>query len=169
MQNADACIHYLPAVVQQFDPHVVIQPMPNGTCVKLFESSSRVFRNLTSKPRGNTQAVLVPAAFSGEARDFYLGVVHAESQRAYQNYFYKMQVGVGVGGCTCVCAGRVLYGSLFAPPCQMTDACVATGGTDMWLDGLCRQCLLKHLLSTNSPCHEALLHLPISVSHPQRA
>eukprot|EP00882_Tetradesmus_deserticola_P005791 GHRQ01006096.1.p1 GENE.GHRQ01006096.1~~GHRQ01006096.1.p1 ORF type:complete len:462 (+),score=146.26 GHRQ01006096.1:352-1737(+) len=76
---------------QQFDPHVVIQPMPNGTCVKLFESSSRVFRNLTSKPRGNTQAVLVPAAFSGEARDFYLGVVHAESQRAYQNYFYKMQ------------------------------------------------------------------------------
>jgi hypothetical protein len=80
--------------MQQFDPHVVIQPMPNGTCVKLFESSSRVFRNLTSKPRGNTQAVLVPAAFSGEARDFYLGVVHAESQRAYQNYFYKMQVGM---------------------------------------------------------------------------
>lgn len=76
---------------QQFDPHVVIQPHSNGTCTKLFESPSRVFRNLTSKPRGNTQAVLVPSAFSGEARDFYLGVVHAENNRAYQNYFYKMQ------------------------------------------------------------------------------
>eukprot|EP00775_Hariotina_reticulata_P011142 gene11142-11295_t len=76
---------------QQFDPHVVIQPYPNGTCVKVFETQSRVFRNLTSKPRGNTQAVLVPSAFSGEARDFYLGVVHAENKRAYQNYFYKMQ------------------------------------------------------------------------------
>lgn len=41
--------------LQQFDPHVVIQPMSNGTCVKLFETHSRVFRNLTSKPRGNTQ------------------------------------------------------------------------------------------------------------------
>jgi len=29
--------------------------MSNGTCVKLFETHSRVFRNLTSKPRGNTQ------------------------------------------------------------------------------------------------------------------
>lgn len=76
--------------------------MPNGTCVKLFESSSRVFRNLTSKPRGNTQALLVPAAFSGEARDFYLGVVHAESQRAYLNYFYKMQVGMCARVCTAV-------------------------------------------------------------------
>eukprot|EP00879_Flechtneria_rotunda_P011483 GHRR01011996.1.p1 GENE.GHRR01011996.1~~GHRR01011996.1.p1 ORF type:complete len:269 (+),score=43.57 GHRR01011996.1:125-931(+) len=76
---------------QQFDPHVVIQAHPNGTCVKLFETPTRVFRNLTSKPRGNTQAVLVPAAYSGETRDFYLGVVHAEASRSYQNYFYKMQ------------------------------------------------------------------------------
>ena len=76
---------------QSFDPHVVIQPSPNGTCTKVFETNSRVFRNLTSRPRGNTQAVLVPAAFSGEARDFYLGVVHAEAARAYTNYFYKMQ------------------------------------------------------------------------------
>ncbi len=38
------------------------------------------------------QAVFVPSTFSGEPRDFYLGVVHAESKRAYQNYFYKMQV-----------------------------------------------------------------------------
>jgi hypothetical protein len=83
---------FVGAALQQFDPHVVIQPYPNGTCVKLFETQSRVFRNLTSKPRGNTQAVLVPSAFSGEARDFYLGVVHAENKRAYQNYFYKMQV-----------------------------------------------------------------------------
>lgn len=76
---------------QQFDPHVVIEPLPNGTCVKAFETSSRAFRNLTAKPRGNTQAVLVPAAFSGEARDFYLAVVHAEIGRSYQNFFYKMQ------------------------------------------------------------------------------
>jgi hypothetical protein len=34
----------------------------------------------------------VPSTFSGEPRDFFLGVVHAESNRAYQNYFYKMQV-----------------------------------------------------------------------------
>jgi hypothetical protein len=80
---------------QQFDPHVVIQPMSNGTCVKVFETHSRVFKNLTSKPRGNTQAVFVPSTFSGEPRDFYLGVVHAESNRAYQNYFYKMQVRSG--------------------------------------------------------------------------
>lgn len=146
--------------LQQFDPHVVIQPMSNGTCVKVFETHSRVFRNLTSKPRGNTQvggwvgvtqgsvvclslfdtttaaggsvmcrccwllflelyhtaaayppemwaqcvrcclvpqAVFVPSTFSGEPRDFYLGVVHAESNRAYQNYFYKMQVGAETG------------------------------------------------------------------------
>lgn len=38
------------------------------------------------------KAVFVPSTFSGEPRDFYLGVVHAESNRAYQNYFYKMQV-----------------------------------------------------------------------------
>jgi hypothetical protein len=72
---------------------VVIQPYPNGTCVKVFETTSRVFKELGSKPRGNTQAVLVPAGFSGEPRDFYLGVVHAEMNRAYLNYFYKMQVG----------------------------------------------------------------------------
>jgi hypothetical protein len=42
-------------MLQQFDPHVVIQPLPNGTCVKLFETPARVFRNLTSHPRGNTQ------------------------------------------------------------------------------------------------------------------
>lgn len=72
--------------------------MSNGTCVKVFETHSRVFKNLTSKPRGNTQAVFVPSTFSGEPRDFYLGVVHAESNRAYQNYFYKMQVRR-----TCIC------------------------------------------------------------------
>lgn len=76
---------------QQFDPHVVIEPYPNGTCARVFETRGRVFRHLPSPPRGNTQAVLVPAAFSGEARDYYLGVVHAERGRAYQNYFYKMQ------------------------------------------------------------------------------
>jgi hypothetical protein len=77
---------------QTFDPHVVIEPFPNGTCVKAFETSSRAFRNLTTKPRGNTQAVLVPAAFSGEPRDFYLAIVHAEINRSYKNFFYKMQV-----------------------------------------------------------------------------
>jgi hypothetical protein len=76
---------------QTFDPHVVIEPYPNGTCVRVFETPGRAFKHLPSKPRGNTQAVLVPAAFSGEKRDFYLGVVHGESGRAYQNYFYKMQ------------------------------------------------------------------------------
>ncbi|GBF90891.1 hypothetical protein Rsub_03746 [Raphidocelis subcapitata] len=76
---------------QQFDPHVVIEPHPNGTCTKVFETSSRAFQQLPTKPRGNTQAVLVPAGFSGEPRDFYLGVVHAEINRSYQNFFYKMQ------------------------------------------------------------------------------
>jgi hypothetical protein len=76
---------------QQFDPHVVIEPYPNGTCVRVFETPSPAFARLPSKPRGNTQAVLVPAAFSGERRDYYLGVVHAEQGRAYLNYFYKMQ------------------------------------------------------------------------------
>jgi hypothetical protein len=77
---------------QTFDPHVVLEPYPNGTCVRVFETpSSRAFAHLPSKPRGNTQAVLVPAAFSGERRDYYLGVVHGEAGRAYKNYFYKMQ------------------------------------------------------------------------------
>jgi len=76
---------------QQFDPHVVIEPYPNGTCARVFETPGRAFRGLPSPPRGNTQAVLVPAAFSGEARDYYLGVVHAEAGRAYRNFFYKMQ------------------------------------------------------------------------------
>jgi hypothetical protein len=66
----------------------------------VFETSSRVFKELGAKPRGNTQAVLVAAGFSGEPRDFYLGVVHAEVNRAYQNFFYKMQVGAFRGG-TC--------------------------------------------------------------------
>jgi hypothetical protein len=81
---------------QSFDPHVVIQPYPNGTCVKIFETRSRVFNELGNKPRGNTQAVLVAAGFSGEPRDFYLGVVHVETNRVYLNYFYKMQVGDGL-------------------------------------------------------------------------
>jgi hypothetical protein len=113
--------------MQQFDPHVVIQPMPNGTCVKLFDSSSRVFRNLTSKPRGNTQAVLVPAAFSGEARDFYLGVVHAESQRAYLNYFYKMQVGGCIGGAVavvCACSWVCMHTWGSVPRAQAVSCCV---------------------------------------------
>ncbi len=58
----------------------------------MFETTSRVFRNFTAKARGNTQAVLVAASYSGEMRDFYLGVVHAEINRAYKNFFYKMQV-----------------------------------------------------------------------------
>jgi hypothetical protein len=83
---------------QQFDPHVVIEPQPNGTCTKVFETSSRAFQQLPAKPRGNTQAVLVPAGFSGEPRDFYLGVVHAEINRSYQNFFYKMQARAPTGG-----------------------------------------------------------------------
>jgi hypothetical protein len=49
--------------------------------------------------------VLVPGAFSGEPRDFYLGVVHAESNRAYQNYFYKMQVRAAALACV-LCRGQ---------------------------------------------------------------
>ncbi len=109
---------------QQFVPHVVIQPYPNGTCVKLFETSSRVFRNLTSKPRGNTQALLIPAAFSGEPRDFYLGVVHAESARSYQNYFYKMQVRVYAES-ACVTQHAAHWHALSQQTCARTlpDAC----------------------------------------------
>jgi hypothetical protein len=84
---------------------VVIQAHSNGTCVKVFETSSRVFKELGAKPRGNTQAVLVAAAFSGEPRDYYLGVVHAEVNRAYQNFFYKMQVGGGQGAAAWVTEG----------------------------------------------------------------
>jgi hypothetical protein len=47
------------------------------------------------------QAVFVPSTFSGEPRDFYMGVVHAESNRAYENYFYKMQVGGNQLPCCC--------------------------------------------------------------------
>lgn len=77
---------------QSFDPHVVLKAQPDGTCVEAFStSSSRAFGELAAKPRGNTNAVFVPSALSGEDRDYYLGIVHSEVNRTYENYFYKMQ------------------------------------------------------------------------------
>ena len=40
------------------------------------------------------QAVLVPAAVSGLAADVYLGIVHTEVDRKYENYLYQMEVRV---------------------------------------------------------------------------
>jgi hypothetical protein len=78
--------------MQSFDPHVVIKPAPNGTCVKAYHTESPLLQRLPAKPRGNTQAVLLPAAVSGEVDDVYVGIVHVEVERRYDNYFYKMQV-----------------------------------------------------------------------------
>jgi hypothetical protein len=71
---------------------VVIKPAPNGTCVKAYKTDSTLLQRLPAKPRGNTQAVLLPAAVSGEGDDVYVGIVHVEVERRYDNYFYKMQV-----------------------------------------------------------------------------
>jgi hypothetical protein len=79
-------------MMQSFDPHVVIKPVPNGTCFKAYQTDSTLLQRLPAKPRGNTQAVLLPAAVSGEADDVYVGIVHVEVERRYDNYFYKMQV-----------------------------------------------------------------------------
>jgi hypothetical protein len=38
------------------------------------------------------QAVLVPAAVSGLAHDMYMGIVHTEVDRKYENFFYQMEV-----------------------------------------------------------------------------
>jgi hypothetical protein len=76
---------------QSLSPHVVLAPLPNGTCLKAYETPSHALRGLPAALRGNTQAVLVPAAFSGEQRSYYLGVLHVEVNRTYTNHFYKMQ------------------------------------------------------------------------------
>jgi hypothetical protein len=91
------------ARLQSFDPHVVIKPFPNGTCTKAYQTDSPLLQQLPAKPRGNTQAVLLPAAVSGEADDCYIGIVHVEVQRSYTNYFYKMQV-------SCITAGIGIWG-----------------------------------------------------------
>jgi hypothetical protein len=63
-----------------------------GQCEKKFHTSSLAFEGLPSKPRGNTPAILVPAAFSNEPLDYYLGIAHVEANRSYRSFFYKMQV-----------------------------------------------------------------------------
>lgn len=79
--------------MQSLDPHIVIKPYPNGTCIKVHESTSDVFGALPARPKGNTQAVLLPAAVTGSLTgDEYIGIVHTEVNRTYTNYFYKMQV-----------------------------------------------------------------------------
>jgi hypothetical protein len=78
--------------MQSFDPHVVIKPAPNGTCTTAYTTASPLLQRLPAQPRGNTQAVLLPSAVSGEGADVYIGIVHVEVQRRYENYFYKMQV-----------------------------------------------------------------------------
>lgn len=82
-------------LLQSFEPHVVLQPHPNGTCVKVYETRSYVFSKDIARggtPRGNTQAQFVSTAFTGERRDYYLGIVHMEIKKEYYSYFYKMQV-----------------------------------------------------------------------------
>jgi hypothetical protein len=34
----------------------------------------------------------VPAGFTGEPLDYYLGIIHVEKNRAYLSFFYKMLV-----------------------------------------------------------------------------
>jgi hypothetical protein len=82
---------------QSFMPHVVIQPQPDGTCSQVHKTPGSPFKALPAKPRGNTQAVLLPAAVSGLGRDVYLGIVHTEVDRKYENFFYQMEVRMGVG------------------------------------------------------------------------
>ncbi|KAF6264081.1 hypothetical protein COO60DRAFT_1698523 [Scenedesmus sp. NREL 46B-D3] len=76
---------------QSFDPHVVIKPGPNGTCAPAHQTPSPPLQRLPARPRGNTQAVLLPAAVSGVDADAYIGILHTEVQRQYANYFYMMQ------------------------------------------------------------------------------
>lgn len=76
------------------------------------------------------QAVFVPSTFSGEPRDFYLGVVHAESNRAYQNYFYKMQVGCQsfffmLGICSMLSACRLHVLGVLCPVNMMQESCLS--------------------------------------------
>lgn len=80
--------------MQSFDPHVVIKPDPNGTCSKVHQTESPPLKGLPAQPKGNTQAILLPAAIIGEPEDVYIGIVHVEVDRSYTNYFYKMQVRV---------------------------------------------------------------------------
>ncbi|KAF8057236.1 hypothetical protein HT031_006044 [Scenedesmus sp. PABB004] len=80
---------------QSFLPHVVIAPGPDGACVVAHETDSRaVLGRLAAPPRGNTQAVLLPAALLSGGRqgdaDVYLGIFHVEVNRSYTNYLYKM-------------------------------------------------------------------------------
>ena len=77
---------------QSFMPHVVIKPAPDGTCNILHVTDGAVFAQLPARVRGNTQAVLLPAAVSGLQRAVYLGIVHVEVERRYTNYFYQMEV-----------------------------------------------------------------------------
>eukprot|EP00775_Hariotina_reticulata_P013001 gene13001-13130_t len=76
---------------QTLSPHVVVRCSSSGQCKKQFRTSSLAFEGLPNKPRGNTPAVLVPAAFSNEPLDYYLGIAHVEANRSYTSFFYKMQ------------------------------------------------------------------------------
>lgn len=71
---------------------MVIKPSANGTCTKLYETKSMALKVLPAKPKGNTQAVLLPSSVTGELHTVYMGILHTEVNRSYTNYFYKMQV-----------------------------------------------------------------------------
>jgi hypothetical protein len=73
-------------------PHVVIKPEPDGSCNRVHVTDGLPFAALPAKPRGNTQAVLLPAPVTGLSRAVYLGIVHTEVERKYENYFYQMEV-----------------------------------------------------------------------------
>lgn len=79
---------------QSYRPHVVIKPDSNGTCTRAYVTENdEVFKDLVGTPRGNTNLALVPASFSGEAQDFYLGIIHYRRRKRpvyYRNLFYKM-------------------------------------------------------------------------------
>lgn len=76
---------------QSFVPHIVIKPTADGTCRMVHLTDGLAFSQLPSKPRGNTQAVLLPAAVSGLNKAVYLGIVHTEVERSYTNYLYQME------------------------------------------------------------------------------
>lgn len=80
------------STLQSFMPHVVIKPEADGTCNMVHMTDGLAFKQLPAKPRGNAQAVLLPAAVSGYVKAAYLGVVHTEVERKYENYFYLMEV-----------------------------------------------------------------------------
>lgn len=107
---------------QSFLPHVVIKPNPDGTCTTVHLTDAAVFKSLPAKPRGNTQAVLLPAAVSGLARDVFVGIVHTEVERKYENYMYLMEVRRGTcdgGDGGDVCEGGVTWceGGCDIPSC----------------------------------------------------